>query len=282
LIPATLIGVTAMWLNTAPEPFALTLPRVGVMAICYLIYFITLIGLSLIVSAKAPSARLALVALLAFWFINSLVAPRVMADLAHHAVRTPGAAEFLQQIDEEKKRIPPDWKRKLIAGLLDKHQVTRKEDLPISLSGVLLIEQDKIDDAIYERSFSRLFDLYERQNAVYAAGGIFAPLLSMQTLSMGLAGTDFNQHRHFTEAVSQYRQQWLRVLNEDILFHQRPGQVVYTRGRDLWEQAPPLVYRPPSLQWVVANLWLNLALLIGWFLVVATLTPWALTRVSIE
>jgi ABC-2 type transport system permease protein len=34
------------------------------------------IAVSLAVSARAPSSRVALVVLLTFWFVNSLVAPR--------------------------------------------------------------------------------------------------------------------------------------------------------------------------------------------------------------
>jgi ABC-2 type transport system permease protein len=117
--------------------------------------------------------------------------------------------------------------------------VKRVEDLPYSLSGIFLIEGDKRDSAIYERAFARVFDVYDRQSSLYTAQAVVAPLLAIQTLSMALAGTDVHEQRHFLEAVGEYRKDWLRVLNEDVLVHQKRGQVVYTRGRDLWESRLP-------------------------------------------
>ncbi|HEU0180442.1 MAG TPA: ABC transporter permease subunit [Blastocatellia bacterium] len=282
LIPAAAIGAVAMVLNTAPATFAAALPRAGALALSYLLYFGMFVGLALIVSAKAPTARLALVALLAFWFINCLVAPRVMADVAHHVVAMPSASEFLQAVEEDKKRIPPDWKERVIAGWLSKYRVTREEDLPVNPFGILLVEGEKWETEVYERNFARLFDLYERQNAVYTAGGLLTPMLSIQMFSMGMAGTDFNQSRHFMEAVGRYRTEWLRILNEDVMLHQRPDQVVYTRERDLWEQIPPLVYQPPSARWAFGRQKLSFGILVLWFSVIALATPAALARIRIE
>jgi ABC-2 type transport system permease protein len=282
LVPAAAIGAVAMVFNTAPAAFAAALPRAGALALSYMLYFFIFAGLALIVSAKAPTARLALVALLAFWFINCLVAPRVMADVAHHAVATPSAAEFLQTVEEDKKRIPPDWKERVIAGWLAKYRVTREQDLPVNPFGILLVEGEKWETEVYERNFDRLFDLYERQNTVYTAGGLLTPILAIQMFSMGMAGTDFNQNRHFLEAVGRYRTEWLRILNEDVMLHQRRDQVVYARERDLWEQIPPLVYKPPSAHWAFGRQKLSFGILVLWFSIIALATPAALARIRIE
>jgi hypothetical protein len=39
--------------------------------------------------------------------------------------------------------------------------------------------------------------LYNRQNTVNQLGDAAAPMLAKRSVSMGLAETDFNQHRHF-------------------------------------------------------------------------------------
>jgi hypothetical protein len=66
------------------------------------------------------------------------------------------------------------------------------------------------------------------------------------------------------------------------MLHQRPGQFVYTRERDLWEQIPPLVYHPPSARWAFGRQKLSFAILVLWFAAVALATPAALARIRIE
>jgi ABC-2 type transport system permease protein len=286
LIPATVIGVLAMRLATTtectPRGWEMSWARLSAMVLGYLVYFTIFAGVSLMVSARAATARMALVTLLALWFINCLVAPRVMADAARHAVRLPATSEFLQRIDEDKKQVPPDWQERITAQLMAQYGVRKVEDLPVDPLGAHLIEGDKIDSAIYEKNFNQLFSAYERQERIYQAGGAFAPMLAMQTLSTGLAGTDLNQHRHFTHAVGEYRKQWLKVLNEDLFFNRRPGQMVYTRGRDLWEQVPEMKYDPPGLVWVLSRYQLSIGLLAGWGLLVVIATPLALAKVKVD
>jgi ABC-2 type transport system permease protein len=283
LIPATLIGVLAMWLNTTHETLAASIPRMLVMALGYLAYFVVFIGLSLIVSAKAPTARLAFVTLISFWFINCLVAPRIMADVARHTVGVPTTLEFLQAIDDDKARVSiADRQKRVVEQLLAQYGVQKEEDLPVDPFGAHLIEGEKYDSAIYERHINRLFDAYERQERIYNVGAVFAPMLSIQTLSMGLAGTDFKQHRHFADAVSAYRLSWLDVLNEDIFHNRRPGELSYSRGRDLWEQVPEMNYEPPSLMWVMGNHTRSIAALGCWLVAILVATPLTLVRIRID
>ena len=283
LIPAALTGALAMWLNTNAQGLAQSLPRMLVMALGYLVYFSIFVGLSLAVSARAATARQALVILLAFWFINCLIAPRVAADIARHAVSIPSTNEFLQRIDDDKARVPTaEWQERVTRRLMAQYGVERKEDLPIDPLAAHLIEGEKLDSAIYERHFKELFDSYDRQERIYAAGACVAPMLAMQTFSMGLAGTDFHQHRHFTEAVAAYRLQWLDVLNQDLFQNRRPGDFNYTRGRELWEQVPEMKYEPPSLSWVLGNYWMSIGMLLLWLLVVAALTVLAIAKMRID
>jgi ABC-2 type transport system permease protein len=87
------------------------------------------------------------------------------------------------------------------ARLMAEHNVTDAKLLPVNPEAVALDEGERRDALIYERHFNRLNDIYQSQSRVYQTGAIFAPLLAVQSLSMGLSGTDFAQHRHFAEAA---------------------------------------------------------------------------------
>ena len=98
---------------------------------------------------------------------------------------------------------------------------------------------------------------------------LMAPMLAMRAVSMGLAGTDFKQHRHFITAAEDYRRLIQRTMNDDIMAHPtRAG--VYLAGRELWDKVPEFDYAAPPTSWVVANIRWSLVIL-GLWLVSAAL-----------
>ena len=62
---------------------------------------LTIAALALGVSARASSSRSALTVLLAFWFLNCLVAPRAAGDLAEAAHQTPTPVQFQRSMQAD-------------------------------------------------------------------------------------------------------------------------------------------------------------------------------------
>jgi ABC-2 type transport system permease protein len=272
LLPATVFSVLALTLSTSQGLLADDPLRVVALVAVYLAYFALLTGLSLWVSAWAKTSRLALVVLLTFWFGNSVVAPRVASDLASWLHPTPSAVEFqkaleadLNNFEEMEHRL--DRKRE---ALLEQYHVASVDALPIAFSGVSLQEGEEHGNEVFDTHFGSLFDLFERQNDVFRLGGVVAPMLATRTLSMGLSGTDFTQHRHFTTAAETYRRNIQRTLNGDIAKNQKPG-VTYLAGRELWDQVEAFDYTPPNASWVLGHYASSLLVLGGWLAAVVAL-----------
>jgi len=141
--------------------------------------------------------------------------------------------------------------------------VSSVDALPVAFSGISLQEGEEHGNEVFDHHFGRLFELFEQQNRVLQLGGAFAPLLAVRSLSMGLAGTDFAQHRHFIDAAESYRRGIQRTLNGDIATHQKPGEV-YLAGRELWEQVPEFAYTAPSAADVLGQQRTSLAVLVLW------------------
>lgn len=269
LLPATLLAVVALTLSTSEGLLADDPWRALALAAVYLVYFAILVALSLAVSARARSSRLALVVLLTFWFANSVIAPRMVSDLASWLHPTPSAVEFQKGLDADLNDNTV-VERRLAArreALLKQHNVSTVDALPIAFSGISLQAGEEHGNEVFDTHFGRLFDLYDRQNDVFQWSALAAPMLAARGLSMGLSGTDFAQHRHFVTAAERYRRDIQRVLNNDIAEHQKPGQA-YLAGRELWDQVPAFDYTPPDAGWVlgqytsalaVLGLWLALA-----------------------
>jgi ABC-2 type transport system permease protein len=251
----------------------------------YVIYFAVFIGLALIVSAIAPSSRTALVILLGFWFFNCLVAARIASDAAKSAHPAPSAIQFNQAIAKEAKGHGEwdDQVKAVKARLMAEHKVTDAKLLPVNPEAVTLDEGERRDALIYEKHFNRLNDTYQSQHRVYQAGAIFAPLLAVQSLSMGLSGTDFAQHRHFNEAAEQYRRSLVNMLNQEIVAQGNSELIWDFKGdRGLWEKAAPFSYTAPGLGWALGNHAPSLALLALWLVAVLVVTPLVVAKVKID
>ncbi len=267
LVPAALVGAAALVVSS-PGPAASPLARGTVLAGVYLAYFTAFLGLSLAVSAWARSARTALVVLLAVWVVNGLVAPRVAVDLSKWLHPTPSAFEFARTVQSEMSTgagdISPPDRDASTERLLAEYGVERVEDLPINAVGVYLQESEEFGNRIFDRNYGSLWDTFERQGVVHETLAVAAPLLAVRTLSMGLAGTDVEQHRHFATAAETYRRDLMRQMNGDMTENSLTGDFSYAAGAELWESVPPLQYAAPTLGWVLGNRILSLLVLGTW------------------
>ena len=267
LVPAAVVGAAALVVAN-PGPAASPLARGTVLAGVYLAYFTAFLALSLAVSAWARSARTALVVLLAVWVVNGLVAPRVAVDLSKWLHPTPSALEFARTVEQEMATgvgdISPPDRDASTRRLLDEYGVARVEDLPINAVGVYLQESEEFGNRIFDRNYGALWDTFERQGVVHETVALAAPLLAVRTLSMGLAGTDVEQHRHFATAAEAYRRDLMRRMNGDMTENSLTGDFTYTVGAEVWEEVPPLQYAAPTLGWVLGNRILSLLVLGAW------------------
>jgi ABC-2 type transport system permease protein len=285
LVPVAVIGALALVLNSGGAGAGSNLARAAIMAATYLAYFIIFIGLALIVSAKAASSRSALIVLLGFWFVNSFVAGRVVTDLARAAYPTPSALAFDQAIADE-IRSHDDWEarvEKTTKELLARYEVADAKDLPVHPEAVVLDEGEKIDTEVNAKHFGRLHETYARQQRTYQLGAVFAPLLAVQSLSMGMAGTDLAQHRHFAAAAEQYREQLVGILNGEMLAKGNVEEIWKLKsGRALWEKVPPFQYHSPGAGWAFRHHWIGSLMLALWLAAVAVAAPFALRGLRID
>ncbi len=266
LVPAAVAGAAALVVAN-PGPVASPLARGAVLAGVYLAYFAVFLALSLAVSASVRTARTALVVLLGMWATNAMVAPRVAVDLSKWLHPTPSAIEFARGIEREMatgvEGVPRPDRAATTERLLAEHGVERAEDLPLNLSGVHLQESEEFGNRILDRNHGALWNAFERQSVVHETLAALAPSLAVRALSMGLAGTDVEQHRHFAVAAESYRRDVMRRMNGDLAENSRTGET-YLAGPELWAETPPFQYAAPSLGWVLGNRTLSILALGAW------------------
>jgi ABC-2 type transport system permease protein len=288
IIPATAAGALAIGFATGPGALMDDLGRLAVMAVGYLLYFGTFVGLSLAVSAWSGSSRAALIALLAFWIVNGLVAPRIAADVSKRLHPTPSALEFGMAVEEDIKNgvnghDPSDDRAKqLEARVLKQYGVAKVEDLPVSFAGIALQEGEEYGNKVFDKHYAALWGSFERQDEIQRSAAALAPLLAMRSLSMGLAGTDGSQHREFASAAEAYRRRLVKTVNDDMTAHAKGSDFDYMATDELWAKVEDFSYSAPGLRQVLTAQWPALAVLSTWFglSVVAAIVSTGRTKVS--
>lgn len=288
LVPATVVGVAALGLAGDNSLMTTSFLRMGLMGIGYLLYFGTFIGIALAVSAQAPSARFALVALLGFWIAGSLVVPRAVTDVARRVHPTPSAIEFATLMEHDLKNgtdghnPTTDRLEALKQRTMRQYGVDRLEALPVNFAGISLQAGEEDGYAVFDKHYAHLWDTFERQNKVQQFSAVLAPLLAMRSLSMGLAGTDFAQHRNFAQAAETYRRSLIKIINDNVTNNSKTGDTNYVAGRGLWEQIPAFEYNAPDVRWVLSNQLLSILLLFAWYAAATLLMFFATTRMRVD
>lgn len=281
IVPATILGVVALALNAGPGESVWSVARLSMLIGIYLCYLLIFMGLALIVSARAASARSALVILLGFWFINSFIVPRVATDVAQAIHPTPTASAFEAALDADYDALPSwtDRTRAVQERLMAEHGVDTPEAIPASVAGYTLLEAERDETEVYRKHFAALAEVYHTQKQVTQAGGVFAPLVSVKLLSMGLAGSDYPHHRHFVEAAEVYRYDLVQTLNQDMVDQNASWDARV--GAELWESIPPFQYASPGTGWAVGQYGFSLAVLVVWTLILMALTPVSVAHMKI-
>ncbi|MCB9545290.1 MAG: DUF3526 domain-containing protein [Myxococcales bacterium] len=284
LLPAVAVAVAmAAWLGGGADPG--WLGRLALMVGAYGLYFGAMAGLVFFVSARAPSSRHALVVLVGFWSVTSLVVPRVASDVAARVVSLPAPAEFAAAVRHSMENgLPGGAPREervsaLSAALLKRHGFEGAEAFmdEAMLQGIELQAEAAFEDEVLDHHVAGLATALARQERVAQWAAVASPFLAIRAVSSGLAGTDHAHHRAFQVQAEAYRRALVQALNDDLARNAGDDVWRYQAGRALWERAPVFAYVAPGLGWALDHLGVALAVLVGW-LALAWAAAWRSLR----
>ncbi len=263
--------------------------RLGMMALAYLVYFGAFAGVTFLISARAPSSRFALVALVGFWSLTSLVVPRIAGDVAVRVVPLPTPAEFTQAVRASLEGGLPgsapreDRVDEISSAMLDKAGFSGAETLmdESALQGIELQAEAAFEDEVYDHHIGQLMEAMARQERAAQWAALASPLLAIRTVSASLAGTDFAHHRAFQVDAERYRKALVQAMNDDFAQNAGTAGWDYKAGREVWEKAPTFEHQPPGLGWALSEQALGWALLGLWLGLAWAAAAWAAARVRV-
>lgn len=246
LAPAALVAVAVLW---AAGGRADALWRFAGLAGGYALYLAAFIFITLGVSAAARSSRIAITLLLALWIANTVVAPRVMAELSRALYPSPTRLEFNQALNADLKATSDRvWMQAF--GTTERWS----RDVPLNKWGLALKLDDQSSYRVYDRHFGRLWDTWERQQTVQENAGWLMPQLAIRAFSAAMAGTDFAHHRDFTVAAEQQRRVIQDIVSQDLVQHadtQGHAHFSYQASPELWARVPEFQYQAPPAAWAL-------------------------------
>lgn len=291
LLPAALLGAVALGLSDAGGTLGASFPRMALMTLAYFVYFALFVGLGLCVSALAANTQRALIILLGFWLVSCLIFPRLAADLGERFYSTaPPEEKTFADASEQAHSITADYLAKtkqLEEELLQKYNVKTEAELPVSASAIMLYRSEEESTNGQREKVAELFGQYEKQNRLFQTLGTLAPTLAMQSISMGLAGSDTAHFRHFAEQAEDYRYRMAQKLNEDLINHPftdfQANKIAYReRERLVYESIPPFAYDVPDWRWSAGNLAVSFAVLGLWLIGILIATPLIVARMRVD
>jgi ABC-2 type transport system permease protein len=250
--------------------------RIAWLAAGYGFYLGFYVFLTLAISTFARSSRAALVLLLGFWVVSTLIAPRTASEAANLLWPTPSRLEFDDHLSHEiGEAAGKAWSAKL--------GVSKQWDpsLPLSKWGAALKVDDEAGFGVLDSAFGQLWDTFEHQQRFQQLVGVVAPVTALRGFSMGLAGTDFSQHREFSTAAETQRRMIQDIVSDDLIKHADPlgnAHFTYKAGPELWATVPEFHYRSPQVAFALQRHWPSLALLGLMFCFSASLAHYALSR----
>lgn len=261
MVPAGWVGGAAVLLSAKPDDRADAALRLMSLAGAYTLYLGAFAFLVLAVSAWVSSSRLSLVCLLGLWIGVVLVLPRLLADASRDWVPSESRREF-------DRRLGADLGAATQRAWTQQFGVGKPYGPGVSMSqwGIGLRVNDQAGYGVMDRHFNALWDTYARQLALQGWAGVLSPTITVRALSMGLAGTDFDEHRRFSAAAEAHRRLMQDIISEDLIAHadgHGEQHFTYRAEHELWARVPPFEYRPASAGVALENNAQSLALLVA-------------------
>jgi len=281
--PGALLAVGAAVIRGADALAREELARALLLALAYGLYGAIVLVLALAVSAHARSARSALVLLVGGWAVLALVIPRAAGDVIGAALPTPSIVGFTRAVAAEREaaldahRASAEDRERVLRELLARYGVSRVDDLPVDVEGVLLQADEEAGHRIFDRHWGALRARLERQDRAYALVALAAPPLAIRSLSMALAATDGHAHRDFLRAAERYRRTMIDVLHGDVIARPRAGDR-YVADAALWAKVPVFRHAPPTPRTTLERQALPLLALLAWTTIAAAAAAAAATR----
>ncbi|MBC9911735.1 DUF3526 domain-containing protein [Chitinophaga varians] len=257
------------------------LPHILLLVVSYGSYAGIFVMLGLWLSTVARHAGQSLLLLCGIWLCWHILLPRLAAATGEALYPLPSQPAIQEKIDQAIKtgidgNDPRDARTaRLEQAVLQQYKVSSPEQLPVNFDAIRLQADEDYAQRVYEKYGAKIDSLVRLQNNVQHYLVLADPYLAIRSISMALCGTDYAHQYHFNQAAVQYRNMFIRRLNNAMAYG---GE----QGRSLYRQMPAFHYEPPATAQVLRGQWLPALSLLLWLIISISLLNRSAKHASIQ
>ena len=198
--------------------------RLGVFFSSYLTYYLIIISFTVLLSLIFKNSTSALSLAIITWILWTIFLPKTIGSFIETTHPLSSRFELKENMkDDRAKGIDghnpfDERKKELENNILIKYNVDSLSQLPINFSGILMQADEEYGNKVWDKHYGELYATLKNQKRNYQLSGFINPFASLQSLSMGAAGTDLFHHLKFLTAAEKYRRYFIKTLNDEYAF----------------------------------------------------------------
>lgn len=276
LLPVLLVIFLGITILNPSGLLAFSPWRLVFILLVYAMYLFLFIAFSVYISLYSKTSRNALLKLLVFWVLLTVLVPKTVANMGRASYPLPSMHAFKGNIQTDidnglDGKTPRSVRMaRLKQEYLETYNVDSLHQLPFNFDGISMQAGEEHGNQVYDVHWQRLRSIFEEQNTLFAYSSLLDPFIAVQRLSMAFSGTDMYTAVHFEDEVEHYRRALVKKMNNDMAQNSRYGEFFeYKAGASLWEAIKEFNYTMPTMfkvlhayRWELAGLfaWLFFAL----------------------
>lgn len=251
--------------------------RSGLIILAYSSFYLIITALTASLSSRFVKGASALTIMLAVWVVWLIFLPKVSSWYVQKQNPIPSRQEFTTAMREDRSKgidghNPTDEREKALKdSVLQKYGVTSLDSLPINFDGIRMQADEEYGNKIWDKHFGALFDLMLEQKSRMQLAGFINPFSSLQSLSMGISGTDQWSHLHFQKEAEAYRRVFIKALNDEHAYGgSKNGDWGWKAEQEFFNNIEDFYYQTPSYNqastiyhpdWISLGIWILISFL---------------------
>ncbi len=248
-----------------------TILRLILFIFSYACYYLTLITLTVLLSLVFKNATGALSLSIVLWVMWTVFFPKIIGNTVEKISPLPTRVEFQNAMDIDRSKgidghnPSGDRIKELEEQTLAKYQVNSISELPVNFSGILMQADEEYGNDVWDKHFGNLYKQLQIQKRNYQLSGFFNPFASVQSLSMGTAGTDMFHHLDFLKQAENYRRFFIKKLNNEYAFGgSKTGDRSWKADTEFFQSVKDFSYSFPVFLSFVSKYILDILFLFLW------------------
>ena len=254
----------------------------------YGIYYLVLINLTILFSLIFKNATASLSFTIIIWFIWTIFFPKIIGNMVEEISPLPTRVEFQKGMEIDRSKgidghNPTSIRKEALEKeVLAKYKVSDISDLPVNFTGILMQADEEYGNTVWDKHFGSLYEQLHSQKINYQLSGFINPFASIQSLSMGMAGTDMFHHLNFLKQAETYRRFLIKKLNDEYAFGgAKTGDRAWKADTEFFQSVKDFDYNTPLLKSFINKYFLDIISLFVWLLGLIFLLNYSSERIMI-